>query len=346
MKVSEISIIIPLYNAFDYTKSCLESIFESMKSTKEISFEIIIVDNNSYDLTESFFKTNQFKNLRYFRMDRNLGFAKACNFGASVSSSKNLYFLNNDTKLFPSSIPSLWKTLRSSSAIGIVGSRLLYQDLKIQHAGMAADIEYGFKHLFRYFPAEHPLVTKRRSLQAITGASLFVSKKNFETLSGFDESFLNSNEDVDICLRMKELGKEIIYEPESVLIHYESSSEGRTLSDEKANKQFLEKWKGKFAYDYYEKTVTYAEKLLTSLKAQNDNLSKGFPIYKEKLKVKEYFENINSILIIEDTLKKYQLEELLKQKENYIQELLNSKEYLVGRIFSYPLKKILSLLKK
>ena len=131
-------------------------------------------------------------------------------------------FLNNDTFALPGWLPSLLEPLATSDA-RITGSRLLYPNGRIQHAGLAFD-ERGPHHIFAGLVADHPCVVEARDWQAVTGASLAISRRDFDSIRGFDEGYLNSFEDVDLCLRLRARDFRIIYTPQALLVHHESVS--------------------------------------------------------------------------------------------------------------------------
>lgn len=125
---------------------------------------------------------------------------------------------------------------------------------------MAIDENLRWCHVFRGAPAEHPLVLVRRAFQAVTGAFLVIERGLFERLGGFDEGYLNSYEDVDLCPRVRDAGKEVVYDPNVVLFHYESITEGRTRADDANRVRFLERWRGRLEPDFREKTEVFAQK--------------------------------------------------------------------------------------
>jgi GT2 family glycosyltransferase len=286
----DVSVVIPVYNAFDFTRRCLESLYDSFGG--RIRIEVIVVDNASFDETRSL-ENASFANLRYIRLPENRGFAAACNMGAEAAKGDCLFFLNNDTFVFPGSVEALYKCFGTDRSIGIAGSRLLFPDYSIQHAGLACNEELRFEHIFSGYPSEHPFVLEKRGLLAVTGASLMIRRSDFEEIGRFDEAYKNAYEDIDLCLRMRESGREVLYVPESVLIHYEGSSEGRKLKERAARKIFLERWRGKISPDLSDRTIGLARRLEMRLFAEIE-ASGGFRRYYKKdlsAKVSGGFEN-------------------------------------------------------
>lgn len=269
----ELSIIIPVFNCCIFTQKCLETLYSSFqfRDWSFDDFEVIVVDNASTDGTSRMLAEVPYPRLRSVRNGENLGFGRACNQAASIAAGRYLIFLNNDTEVLPLSFITLHNTIRSDPSIGIVGCRLLYPDFTIQHAGIAADSEGRWHHVFRGVMAEHPAVLVRRPFQAVTGACLIISKDLFETIGGFDDQFHNCHEDVDLCLAARALGKQVIYEPCATLIHHESQTEGR--SDFDHHELLLKKWHGRFRFDFEEKTTLFLRRMAEGALRQGDDPS-------------------------------------------------------------------------
>jgi len=241
------SIIIPVYNRLDFTQKCLESIFQF---GSKYDFEIIVVDNASTDGTKEFLE-NLKEKIVFINNKENLGFAKACNLGAKKAQGEYLLFLNNDTIVTKNWMDILISELDENPEIAIAGSKLLYPDETIQHAGVVFAEDKTPYHIYSREIKEKHYVNKKRKFKAITAACMLVRKDIFNEIGGFDENFRNGYEDIDLCLRIKELGKDVIYCPESMVYHYESISEGRNESYDENRKLFLKKWSDKVQQDDY-----------------------------------------------------------------------------------------------
>lgn len=222
-----VSIIIPVLNRLDLTRQCLLRIQEN---TPPGLVEVIIVDNGSTDGTAELLAEQSGNGpLILLRNESNLGFARACNQGARASSGRNLLFLNNDTEVQPGWIEPMVALMDGDSRIAAVGSKLLFPDGTIQHAGVALVAHPGRDpllaiHTYYRRPADFPAANERRLYQALTAACLMVRGSEFEAVHGFDEGFWNGYEDVDLCLRLQGRGGFLVYEPSSVVIHHESQS--------------------------------------------------------------------------------------------------------------------------
>ncbi len=245
-KTYDCSIIIPIFNRAELTEQCLTQL---AKVTDSVRYEVIIVDNGSTDSTEKILSSLA-GDIQIIRNTQNLGFAKACNQGARAARGKHLVFLNNDTIPKRDWLKPLIQELESHADVAVVGSKLLYQDNTVQHAGVAISRVFRTPyHFFLGVPESFPAVNTRREFQAVTAACMLVRKETFEDVGGFDEGFVNGFEDIDMCLRIRELGKKVIYQPQSCLYHLESQSPGRKTHDAANVKRFLARWEHQWIMD-------------------------------------------------------------------------------------------------
>jgi GT2 family glycosyltransferase/tetratricopeptide (TPR) repeat protein/glycosyltransferase involved in cell wall biosynthesis len=271
-----VSIIIPLLNKKEYTKKCLESLY---KNTDKALFELILVDNASTDGTKFLLKKwkNEYENITVMNNKKNEGFAKANNKGVHNAKGKYILFLNNDTEPQPGWLEALLKTIENNPAVGAVGSKLLYSDGTIQHAGvLLVDNTVGGDpllalHHFHHQPGDLKEANTAKTYQALTAACLLLRKDIFIKAEQFDAHFYNGYEDVDLCLKIGALGYQLVYQPQSVVIHHESKSGGERWKKVNENINLLhQKWIGKVNVD---------------LRVQKD----GSQRWTEAHKVKPYF---------------------------------------------------------
>ncbi|MEX0830875.1 MAG: glycosyltransferase [Nitrospirales bacterium] len=242
----ECSIIIPVFNKLELTQQCLMSLAEVTTGT---SYEVVIVDNHSTDGTAEFLETVG-GDVQVLRNATNLGFAKACNQGARAARGKHLVFLNNDTIPKTGWLDPLIQEVNSHDDVAVVGSKLLYPNNTIQHAGVVISRLYQTPyHLFLGFPENFPAVNTRKEFQIVTAACMLVRKETFEEVGGFDESFVNGFEDADLCLKIRQLGKKVVYQPKSCLYHLESQTTGRKTHDDANADRLLARWKHQWLVD-------------------------------------------------------------------------------------------------
>lgn len=245
-KGAAVSIVIPVYNKLGFTVPCLASL--ARHKTRETGVEIIVVDNGSSDGTAEFL-AQAHGNVTLWRNEHNLGFAKACNQGATLAKGEFIVFLNNDTEVHPGWIDALLDELRQHPETGIVGGRLLYPDGTIQHAGVAIRRDQIPCHIHRQLPADHPLVSERRVFPIVTAACVAVRREEFYRLGMFDEWYVNGHEDIDLCFRYRQRGQQAVYRPDCLVTHHESVSEGRMASRPQNLARTFRKWRYQLIQD-------------------------------------------------------------------------------------------------
>jgi glycosyltransferase involved in cell wall biosynthesis len=233
----------------------LESIYRFSGFSQD-EFEVIVADDDSEDGTIHRIKEamEYFANLKYFKNSKNLGFSATCNNGASHASGKFLIFLNNDTMVTRGWDRALYDTIRKDHDIWIVGARCIYPDGTLQHAGVPFPefFDQSLGHIYKGMPAFLPLAGYEKDFQCVTGACMIIRKSDFKELKGFDLSYYNGFEDVDLCLRIREKGKRIVYQPQCMIIHYESKSDGRFDAMDSNKIKLLSCWSDKIIPDEIE----------------------------------------------------------------------------------------------
>ncbi|HEY3862816.1 MAG TPA: glycosyltransferase [Verrucomicrobiae bacterium] len=241
-----VTIVIPTFNKLELTRRCLKAV---AAHTPAPACEIVVVDNGSTDGTPDFLRAEDAAGrLRAIVNCENTGFAKACNQGAKAARGQYVVFLNNDTEVQSNWLGSLFSLAEADPAIAAVGSKLLFPDGAIQHAGIALadcwdhDPLLAF-HIFAREKSDFPMANQRRVYQAVTGACVLTRKAHFDAVGGFDEEYRNGCEDVDLCLRFQQKGWLTVYEPASVVIHYESQSGPEPCKRAPENvERFHQKW--------------------------------------------------------------------------------------------------------
>ncbi len=238
------SIVIPLFNRAELTEQCLVKLSEV---THDATFEVILVDNGSTDATATLLGSLG-GDVQVIRNATNQGFATACNQGARAARGRHLVFLNNDTIPLPGWLGALLAELDQDPTVAVVGSKLLFADGTIQHAGVVFCREIPLPyHAFYRAVATLPAVNRRRELQSVTAACMAVRRSVFAELGGFDEGYRNGFEDVDFCLRVRERGQRVVYQPRSALYHLESQSAGRKAHDQANAKRLMDRWAPRWA---------------------------------------------------------------------------------------------------
>ena len=220
----KVSIIIPFFNQYEITWLCLKAL--ELNCDHHIDFEVILVNdfsekNNDFD--------NSIEGVQLIRNIENLGFLKSCNEAVRVARGNYIVFLNNDTQVQKGWLTSLIKVLENNSEVGAVGSKLIYPNNTLQEAGGiiwrdASGCNYG-KGRDHNLPQYNFL----REVDYCSGASLAISKSFFLELGEFDEKYSPAYfEDTDLCFKVRERGKKVVYQPKSVVIHLEGTSCGKS----------------------------------------------------------------------------------------------------------------------
>lgn len=224
------SIIIPTKDKPDLLSTCINSIIE--KSSCQ-NFEIIILDNNSTEIdTIQYFEHIQKSDsrVRVISAFFEFNWSKLNNLGASNASGDVLIFLNNDTSVIS---PNWLEQLGGYASLpdaGVVGALLLFADGSIQHSGVVVGMGGWADHVYHAQPAVHngagpfvsPVLT--RNVLAVTGACMAMTRSKFDTLGGFDESFIICGSDVEICVRAAKQGFNNIMCADACLYHFESKT--------------------------------------------------------------------------------------------------------------------------
>lgn len=241
----KVSIIIPVYNQFDYTYNCLNAI---KKQSFNVTYEIIIADDCSTDLTSQI--TDVIHGVQVIHNSQNMRFLKNCNNAAEQAKGEYIVFLNNDTQVQKNWLKPLVDILDNDSQIGMTGSKLVYENGWLQEAGGifwsdASAWNYGNKK-----NPDDPEFNYVKEADYISGAAIMIRKSLWDEIGGFDEHFAPAYyEDSDLAFEVRKHGYKVVYQPLSVVIHFEGISNGTDISSgQKAyqvenQKKFYEKWK-------------------------------------------------------------------------------------------------------
>ncbi len=212
------SVIIPAWNGAADLPACLDALL----AQTGVDYEIIVVDNGSSDGSGDLV-AECYPQVRLLRQETNLGFSGGCNAGMRQAQGDVVVLLNQDTEVQPRWLAALVDTLAADPAIGIAGSKAIYPDGTIQHAGGQIDAQGNGSHL-GYRQPDDGSFDQRADVEYVTGASLALRRDVYTAIGGFDERFGAAYcEDVDLCLRARAAGWRVVYVPESTLIHKEES---------------------------------------------------------------------------------------------------------------------------
>ena len=246
-----VSIIIPVYNQYIYTYKCIKSIY---KYTKDVKYEIIIADDVSTDGTK--FISSYIDNLTVIRNEKNLKFLRNCNNAAKSARGKYIFFLNNDTQVTENWLSSLVELIESDNTIGMVGSKLVFPNGLLQEAGGILCKEGNGYNYGKFDDANKPQYNYIRDVDYISGAAIMLSKELWDDIGGFDELFAPAYcEDSDLAFEVRKKGLRVVYQPKSVVIHFEGVSNGKDVNDNTSLKHYQienniklrKKWKDEFS---------------------------------------------------------------------------------------------------
>ena len=230
----DVSIIIVNYNTKELLRNCLESIF---KQTKNIFFEVIVVDNDSLDESIAMIKS-EFPQVILIENKENLGFGTANNRGVAVSSGEYILFLNSDTVLRNNAILLFYNYARKNNK-SLLGGYLIDENNNVIHSyeNYSKPIKSLIRLLYYSFPAllklKLFLFSEKKQLSStvsclmvdyITGADLFINKTVFKEIGGFDENIFMYFEDDDLCRRAKKYGYASFIIPGLRIVHLEGKS--------------------------------------------------------------------------------------------------------------------------
>lgn len=243
----EVSIIIPVYNQLLFTYKCLLSI---IKNTNDVSYEVIIADDVSTDGTR--FLNSYTSNVNIVRNKKNLRFLRNCNNASKSAKGKYVLFLNNDTEVKEKWLSSLVELIESDKTIGMVGSKLIFPDGKLQEAGGIIFNDGSGANYGKFDDASKPQYNYVRDVDYISGASIMLSNKLWKEIGGFDDTFAPAYcEDSDLAFEIRRRGLRVVYQPKSVVVHYEGVSNGVNVNNVNSLKHYQvvnvkklkEKWK-------------------------------------------------------------------------------------------------------
>lgn len=210
------------------------------REAEETGAEIIVIDNNSKDGTANLL-CNYDCTVKFNKV--NLGFSKAHNQASKIAQGEYLLLLNNDTAIYPGLLQEMQKVFLLDPKIAVVGCLIMLMDRdKIQHAGVMFTPDYVPYELglelpnirpgtYPGIPMSDPRVHMVREVPSVTGACMMIRKDVWEEIGGLDDEYINGWEDVDFCLKARELGYKIYYTGKAKIMHKHFGSPGRFLNE-------------------------------------------------------------------------------------------------------------------
>ena len=251
----DVSIIISIHNNWPYTYNCLKSI---LRNTQDISYEIIVGDNQSRDETPQLFK-EKIKNVNYYRNEEDLGYLRNCNYASAFAKGKYLCLLNNDIQVMRGWLNEMVKCFHTWKDAGMVGSKLIFPDGRLQEAGGIVWRDASAWNYGRFSNPNDSEYNFARETDYCTGASILIERELFNKFGGYDNIYIPAYyEDTDLAFKVRSVGRKVIYSPYSTVVHFEGITHGVNINEGVKTYQlrnqiiFYERWKSVLEKQHYE----------------------------------------------------------------------------------------------
>lgn len=229
-------VIIPTRDNYRLLGPCVDTLLA--KADRPDLIDIVIMSNRSerHETLDLLARLSRRPSITIKDFDEPFNWSRINNVAATQSDAARYLFLNDDTEMLSPQWDSILASNFLNPKVGAVGARLLYPGGGIQHAGVIMGMNGdGPEHEGRWRDDAGPLSRwlRRRAASAVTGAFIAMPRDLFAELGGFDErEFIVAYNDIDMCLRIRERDRMVVYDPRIVLTHYESVSRGTNLSAE------------------------------------------------------------------------------------------------------------------
>jgi GT2 family glycosyltransferase len=252
----DISVIIVNWNTKELIKNCLDSVYRTMGN---IAFEIIVVDNASFDGSISMLE-EKYPQVIKIANQENKGFGAANNQGFAVMKGKYALLLNTDAILTPNAVHKLWTFCEQHQEAAIVCGQLLHADGSKQNSVAAFPtlltlavntslLEYLFP---RRFPSKRYEHKEPIEIDSAIGACIMISKKALDEVSFFDERYFFFFEETDLAYAFHCKGWSVYHMPDAYIYHLQGQSIGHNVGSRiefyRSRYQFLCKW---HSFPYY-----------------------------------------------------------------------------------------------
>lgn len=241
-----VSILIPVYEQWRITYSCLNSIL--LRSGNKVPYEVLILDDNSQDEIRDL--PGKAQGVRFIRNEKNLRFLRNCNHGATHARGKHLIFLNNDTLVHDGWLDAMVNRAESDNEIGLVTAKLLCADGLLQEAGGIIFQDGSGWNYGRGQNPNLPAFSFFKDTDFGSGACILIPQFLWKEIGGFDDRFAPAYyEDADLAFAVRAAGYRTVYEPRAVVTHLEGVSHGTDLNSGLKRYQvenqvkFEEKWR-------------------------------------------------------------------------------------------------------
>ena len=232
----DVAVIMINYNASEFTLKCIDSVME--KTSSEVSYQIIVTDNNSEFKDYESLRDNFPEDSRctLLRSDVNTGFGGGNMFGAAVAQARYLLFLNNDALLINDCLSLLTRYMDTHTNVGVCTAQNYNEHDQLvpsfDHNKGIRRLLFGRGFLEKINPKRYPKrkqeYSKPIAVDWVNGAFLFFRSEAFEAIDGFDTRIFLYWEEMDLCHRLKKLGYSTTLVPEAKILHYQGVSIGKS----------------------------------------------------------------------------------------------------------------------
>lgn len=253
----KVSVIIPTKNGRDMLSRCIRS----LRATEYDNLEIIVVNNGSDDpATLAYFDAVREQGVNVLEYPGVFNYSAITNFAVEKAAhGELLLFLNNDVHALDRSWLREMVSHAVRPGVGVVGAALYYPDGRLQHGGVVVGAGGVAGHAHHLLSQDQPGYFGRakltQDLSAVTGACMLVKRSIFYEVGKFDGTNLPvAFNDVDLCLRVREMGLKVVWTPYARLLHLESATRSRDMSTPERQgevRYMQDRWSGAIAYDPY-----------------------------------------------------------------------------------------------
>ncbi len=232
-----VDILVPTRDRLDLLEPCVETL---LANTKGGAFRLHVVDNGSREEKTRAYLDALVSTERasVIRSPGPFNFSRINNEAVAATTAPLICFLNNDVEVLDGDWLDAMRSLLADQKVGGVGAKLLWPNGMVQHGGVILGTGFAASHAYDTHIATDAgyadgLLVEREAT-ALTAACLMVRRADFLAVGGFDEkAFPVAFNDVDLCLKLRALGRRLVWTPKAVLIHKESRSRGREDTPEK-----------------------------------------------------------------------------------------------------------------
>lgn len=223
----DVSIIIINYNTISLLINAIDSVFQK---TRNIEYEIIVVDNNSDDDSESIIAEKYNAQVKYIALLENIGFGRANNIGIEIAEGRNVFLLNPDTILQNNAVKLLSDFLDKNTSVGVVGANLYNEDGTYQPAfsQMYPSLKIELSNLFHLMFLQNKQSINETAnpikTMSVVGAAMMIKKDIIKKTGVFNPKFFMYSEEEEWCNRIRKAGFIIFNVPSAKITHLDGKS--------------------------------------------------------------------------------------------------------------------------